>query len=253
MDFSEFEIVEFDRLEDDILLNRKEIKFYFSKTILPSILKELHDEFDIVSFNKDLIQEYHSVYYDSSYRHYLDHHNKRKNRYKIRFRNYKESNLWFLEIKHKQNNGVTLKQRIEIPSNSINIFHPRNQAFLNEFYPRGVQGLEETISTSYFRSSFISKSKQSRITIDTNLSLMCKNQLVKFDELVVLELKFQSAFPYHTFRRMMKDYKIFPESISKYCLGICYLKQNVKKNNFKQKLTKIESIKQPTYAIRKPT
>ena len=41
---------------------------------------------------------------------FLDHHNRRVNRNKIRFREYVGSNLTFLEVKTKNNKGKTIKK-----------------------------------------------------------------------------------------------------------------------------------------------
>ncbi|MBK8341295.1 MAG: VTC domain-containing protein [Flavobacteriales bacterium] len=56
--------------------------------------------------------EYRSLYFDSpALRHYLDHHNGRTLRSKVRFREYVGSGLCFLEVKRKTGTGRTDKAR----------------------------------------------------------------------------------------------------------------------------------------------
>ena len=61
------------------------------------------------------IQDYRSLYYDTVDRQFfLDHHNERVNRYKVRFREYVNSGLSFLEVKCKNNKKKTIKNRIQV-------------------------------------------------------------------------------------------------------------------------------------------
>ena len=45
---------------------------------------------------------------------YNDHHNQRVNRHKIRFREYVDSGLIYLEVKCKTNKGKTVKKRLKV-------------------------------------------------------------------------------------------------------------------------------------------
>ena len=75
------------------------------------INKKGHIQVKALSDGK-LIHDYKSLYYDTEdWKFYLDHHNGRVNRNKIRFREYVGSKLTFLEIKLKNNKGKTIKKR----------------------------------------------------------------------------------------------------------------------------------------------
>ena len=60
---------------------------------------------------------------------YLDHHNQRVNRNKVRFREYEGSKLTYLEIKHKNNKGKTIKKRTKV-NNIPKVLNEREQNIL---------------------------------------------------------------------------------------------------------------------------
>src|SRR5690349_14641030 len=95
------------------LMNRKDTKFFFDKKKLPAIIDELLPHYKLLEINNTRLFSYKNIYFDTSdFFLYQQHHNKRVNRYKIRIRQYVESNLSFLEIKFKNNTGRTIKSRI---------------------------------------------------------------------------------------------------------------------------------------------
>ncbi|MDG1260535.1 MAG: hypothetical protein P8O05_02145, partial [Flavobacteriales bacterium] len=64
----------------------------------------------------------------------------------------------------------------------------------------------------------------------------------KMNQLVVAELKQDSVNRYSPFAKLTKEMLIRPERLSKYCLGIALLVDDVKKNRIKQKLLRITKI-----------
>ena len=59
--------------------------------------------------------DYKSLYFDTEDRKfYNDHHNQRVHRHKVRYREYVDSGLVFLEIKCKNNKGKTIKKRLKV-------------------------------------------------------------------------------------------------------------------------------------------
>ena len=80
---------------------------------------ELHKELNcgkrisILQIDGKRKHDYKSLYFDTEDRKfYNDHHNQRVNRYKVRYREYVDSGLVFLEIKCKNNKGKTIKKRL---------------------------------------------------------------------------------------------------------------------------------------------
>ena len=101
-------------------MSRTDTKFTFSARKFFPLLKQLNKFYSILEIDGLRIHNYKSRYFDTDERKfYLDHHNKRVNRNKIRFREYIGSGLTFLEVKLKNNKGRTIKKRLkvkEIPS-----------------------------------------------------------------------------------------------------------------------------------------
>ena len=111
-------------------MTRTDTKFIFNEMRLDEILKELKSHYALLEIKSVFLQNYITLYFDSpSLTFYRDHHNKKPHRFKVRMRNYVNSNISFLEIKEKIR-GRTKKSRISVPS----IEHPIEnfEAFLME-------------------------------------------------------------------------------------------------------------------------
>ena len=108
----DFDPITLDEMDEVKLMSRTDTKFAFSSAKLPQLLSRMLPFYRILNINNKLIHDYKSLYYDTSEnKFYLDHHNNRVNRNKIRFREYVDSGLVFLEIKTKNNKGKTIKKR----------------------------------------------------------------------------------------------------------------------------------------------
>jgi hypothetical protein len=102
-------------MDDVKLMSRTDTKFAFKANKMPLLLKKLLPFYRVLAIDGKLIHDYKSLYYDTDDRKfYLDHHNGRVNRNKIRFREYVGSKLTFLEIKLKNNKGKTIKKRMKV-------------------------------------------------------------------------------------------------------------------------------------------
>ena len=96
-------------------MNRSDTKFTFSSQKLPTLLEKLIPFYNVLEINGKRLHSYKSLYFDTDNRKfYNDHHNRRVNRHKIRFREYVDSGLVFLEVKCKNNKGKTIKKRMKV-------------------------------------------------------------------------------------------------------------------------------------------
>ena len=111
-----FEAITLQEMDSVKLMNRVDTKFILSLKKAQNLLPELIKDYKILEINGNRMSNYESVYFDSpKYKLYLDHHKKKQDRYKVRFREYIESNLCFLEVKHKSK-GRTDKRRVLVDS-----------------------------------------------------------------------------------------------------------------------------------------
>ena len=97
------------------LMSRMDTKFVFKIEKLPSLLEKMTPFYRVLEINGKFIHDYKSLYFDTNARKfYIDHHNSRVNRNKIRFREYVDTGLTFLEVKLKNNKGRTIKKRMKV-------------------------------------------------------------------------------------------------------------------------------------------
>jgi hypothetical protein len=230
-------------MDDVKLLDRTEVKYFFSAKRLPEVLQIIASNYRVLDINGVRLNNYETLYFDTEdFQMYLTHQSGRSNRYKIRFRKYVDSNLCFFEIKFKNNKGRTIKERIkqsEIPS----FIYDNDKAakFLSEKTPYTATQLVPKVWNNYSRMTLVNRYSKERLTIDVNLGF--RNGLLTADvpNLVIAELKQEKATA-SPFMKVMKDMGIKEGSISKYCYGVIYLNEGIKKNNFKPNLLTIKKI-----------
>ena len=80
-----------------------------------------------------------------------------------------------------------------------------------------------------------------RLTIDFDLNYSLENRNVGYPSLIIAEVK-QDRSEGSPFIDIMQEKRVKNVSISKYCLGIASLAQNVKTNNFKPKIRYVNQL-----------
>jgi hypothetical protein len=235
-DFQPIALKEMDSVK---LMNRTDTKFIFNISHFSTVMREVMDHYRVLEIDGKRISRYETLYYDTSrYDLYNKHHQGKLNRYKIRHRTYVESNIGFLEVKFKNNKGRTIKTRIsqkDVPFT----WQDESENFLNKMLPFQPQTLVPVIWINYSRLTLVNKNSPERLTIDLGLEFKKNEYNEKLDRLVIAEVK-QDKRRASPFMNVMKKYHIREGSISKYCMGIAFTCNEVKKNNFKSKLLTIK-------------
>jgi hypothetical protein len=237
----QFEPIDLKEMDSVKLMNRTDTKFLFMMSRFENIIKELKQYYRVLEVNGQRLSRYKTLYYDTGDLDlYKEHHNGKLNRYKIRHRTYIESDIGFVEVKFKNNKGRTIKKRVKerVPPA---IWEGENVNFLNETQPFEPQTLVPTIWVNYKRYTLVNKTDPERLTIDVDLEFIKETTTKKMEGLVIAEVK-QEKRKASPFLKMMKRYRIRSGAISKYCLGIALMFNEVKKNNFKRKLLRIKRI-----------
>lgn len=80
-----------------------------------------------------------------------------------------------------------------------------------------------------------------RLTLDINLQFKNDFYEKKLSNVVIAEVKQEKLSP-SPFIKLMKKSGVRPGSISKYCFGVVFLYEQIKKNNFKPNLNIINKI-----------
>ncbi len=241
----QFDHVNLDDASRVELMNRTDVKYVFNVNKLPDILKSALKNYKILEINDERIHLYKNQYFDTSdYDMYLDHHNGKRNRYKIRYRNYDVSDVAFLEIKFKTNKDRTIKKRIK-NKYSTNL-NKGSSEFIETNSPYKYDELTPVLKNDFKRITLVHKSEKERITLDFNLSYTCDFAgIVKTHELpdlAICEIKREGYSNTSEFMKILRSEDIRQSRMSKYCIGAAILYSDLKKNQFKSKLRYIESI-----------
>ncbi|MCB9224238.1 MAG: polyphosphate polymerase domain-containing protein [Crocinitomicaceae bacterium] len=238
---SSFEPIFLDEMKGVELMNRVDTKFLIGRSVFNEILKELAVGYKALEIKGEKMIEYSTLYFDTPrFQLYLDHHNSRVDRFKVRIRNYVSSGLFYLEIKHKYK-GRTDKNRISLPG-----FEEDLQLHSREFIHATIGhevGLESKLWNSFDRITLVSKTDKERLTIDLNLTYRSGDNTVVKDEVVVAELKQEKLNRNSLFYQLMKKNQIRPHGFSKYCIGAVTLYDDLKYNNFKEHQLLLNKLK----------
>jgi hypothetical protein len=177
---------------------------------------------------------------------YLDHHNEKLNRFKIRHRKYEVTGSQFLEVKFKNNKRDTIKKRKALKDESV-IFASGHEEFISANCPFSMNQLRSALNNTFYRMTFTDNNFSERLTIDTLLEFSIENQHLKLEELVIAELK-QSSFSNAGYvMGVFRELGIQPHRFSKYCIGQALLNKSLKINRFKPHLSTIKKISNGTF------
>lgn len=236
-----FEPVSLAEMDAVRLMNRTDTKYIFHRDRLPEFLAEVRSYYRVLSVDGNRISSYETRYFDTEdLLFYRLHHNEKLNRHKVRFRNYVESNLCFLEIKFKTNKDRTIKNRMVVPGFEDELSED-SQRFL-----RDVSGIESklhyVLTNKFNRITLVNKFTPERVTIDLDISFRDKSNHKELPFLVIAEVKQEKYLQETPFVKMLKNRLIRPEGMSKYCAGCYLMRSDVKLNNFKEKILKLNKI-----------
>jgi hypothetical protein len=230
------------------LMNRVDTKYVFSLKILPDLLSLCKKNYRALEISGLKNHPYDSLYFDTKdYVLYHEHHRAKLNRYKIRLRTYisgeKKS---FLEVKFKDNKEKTFKKRISsTPLEETNYFFTEAQSsFIAHQTPLKANEIKPSLKVKYNRITLVHLKMNERVTIDTDLAFSIGNKFIRLDNLVITEVKRNSLAEKTEIMERLKSLRVKEGGLSKYCTGMALIYDDLKKNNFKEKLRAILKINQ---------
>ena len=240
-----FAPVTLEEMDSVKLMNRIDSKYLTDEaTLLPVLREAARAGYRALVTEGSMIAAYDTMYFDTPARNmFLDHHNRRLTRQKVRTRIYLNSGISFLEIKRKNNHGRTKKKRIQIPQQEFKAFAADLEAseFLKAKSNYTATELTPSLETIFKRITLVNPAMTERLTID---SCLCFNNPRNGSESslrngVIIELK-QDGHADSEMKRIFLKYRIKPIKVSKYCIGITLTDKDIKSNRFKIKIRKIE-------------
>lgn len=234
------------------LMDRIDRKFALHLQLLPDVLNEICKNYFVLEVKDKRSTTYQTIYFDTPYYDcFLKHHNGKLNRYKFRSREYVESHLNFFELKFKSNKERTHKERI--------LCHDKVEAIDEQVYDfmKTSTGLNPSdyfpkMLVNFVRITFVSTQLDERVTIDLNLQFKNENGEVAFKDLVIIETKMDSTKKVSSMVQAMKKFHVYEKSISKYCLGVTLLVNDIKKNTFKPTLLFLNKLLKDERPFLKP-
>jgi len=222
------------------LMNRTDLKFCMHIKQLPSILEDLRSDYLVLQIDDKVIFNYDNTYFDTADdRMFLSHHNGKKNRFKVRVRNYVESNLNFLEIKFKTNKGRTIKDRV-VKREFVPEFTDKEHRFLEKCCPFDGAQLEPKINSFFKRFTMVNNGFSERVTIDIFPGFKNGDKEIVLNNLVIIEIKQSKSSDAARITKVLQQNRISRNGFSKYCVGRSLLEDDIKKNNFKPLLIKLK-------------
>ena len=239
---SRFDPISLDELDDVKLLRRYDQKFTITTSQFEDIFPFLANYYHCLTIENQQIFEYSTDYYDfGNYTMFIDHHNGKLNRHKIRFRDYVNTKNTFLEIKFKSNKGETIKSRKEIAYRSRE-FNLENNKFIGENSPYNPSNLDKKLSNTFQRITLANVANKERVTIDNVINFSHKKDNKILQNLVVIEIKKSKNNMDSSINQLLKMNGIRPTSFSKYAFGSALINPNLKYNRFKKKLSYLNTI-----------
>ncbi|MFI3331499.1 MAG: polyphosphate polymerase domain-containing protein [Rikenellaceae bacterium] len=231
---NKFEPISLEQMDQVKLMNRTDRKFWCKASLLPTLLESVCNDYYLLEINGKRNLPYSTTYFDTTEDEmYNNHHRGKKNRYKIRRRNYVSTQSSFLEIKFKSNKGRTIKQRIDSDYQS-NEFNTEDKIFIKNNTPYSCDQLHFVLMNGFLRMMLVSKSFNERCTIDTNLRFESSSSSASLEDLAIIEIKSEG----HGFSQLisaLSNKRLKPSGFSKYCIGRSMIDNTLKINRFKNK------------------
>ncbi len=228
------------------LMNRTDMKFVTNKRKLAQLLRLAEGKYYAQRHDGTSIASYMTTYWDTDdHLFYMEHHNGRTPRQKVRVRSYLGSDLTFLEVKTKNNHGRTKKKRIQVPSQER---LDGGEDFVTKMASHSLCDMHPTVRNHFHRITLVNYGKTERLTIDFD---------VEFDnletathsatgQLVVIELK-RDGNVYSPVMDILRRLRIKPSGFSKYCIGSVMTNPSLKRNAFMPKLVTIDRLVNRAY------
>jgi hypothetical protein len=239
---AEFEEISLNEMDNVKLMNRVDVKYLVPIKQLTQLLEQAIPFYKVLSIENRRIFNYQTLYFDTNdFKLFRDHLTGRLNRYKIRLRDYVDSNQSFFEIKFKNHKGRTVKTRIKQEMGDL-YWNKEKIHFLENNSPLKAETLIPQIWVNYKRITLVNKFYSERLTIDVDLNFLKENKISSQNSFSIFEIK-QDKTSTSPIIKILKNRRLRPGSMSKYCLGVIQLMPNLKKNRFKPSIIQLNKLK----------
>jgi hypothetical protein len=250
---AKFDPISLAEMESVELLNRTDTKYVLRVSQLHYVLEHITGQYRVLETANTRLNLYQTLYFDThDFRLYRQHHNGLRSRYKVRVREYVDSDLTFWEIKRKTNQERTIKSRLQTPELVGSIDDEQIDEFVDAHVPVDAQDLEPKLWNRFLRITLVSKQRPERLTLDLNLKFGWGDAVATLPGIVIAEVKQERSSQQSDFIQQMRRLGVRPTQFSKYCAGVYLLYDGVKINNFKPRMRLVEKLMQEEESIYEP-
>ena len=243
---SRFPVISLEEMNEVRLMNRADLKYIFHINKLEGVLESALGSYKLLTINDLNILRYSTLYYDfPDLKMYYEHHNGVRSRFKIRFREYVDTGLVFLEVKEKNNRDKTRKERMPVKQIEETL-SDKSVRFIESNTVFDAGKLRPALRTEFSRITLVNEQKCQRITMDMNISFDNAKRKKELPYLVICEMKLDRWVGQNIFTGILKSYGIHPQNMSKYGIGTALLNPDIKQNRFKEKIITLNKLKNDT-------
>jgi len=242
-----FSTVGLEELGGAALMQRQDTKFVFSTALLEGLLSELEGHYALLEVGGLVRHRYLTLYFDTDALDLFNaHHRGMGERVKVRERRYLTTGQLFLEVKRRNNKGVTDKTRVEVGDWDEHVPLSVMTATLNgsaAHRDEDGQVLRPTLWNAYERMTLVGRGRPERVTIDTDLTFMASSES-RYDAAgaVVAEVKQPSIDRASPVMQRLRALGVRPTGFSKYCIGVSLLRPDLRHNRFKPRLRTLKRL-----------
>lgn len=221
------------------MLSRVDNKYVVNNGQIVALLEQIQPDYAVLEIESRNEFQYSSCYYDDNFCCYLEHHQARRNRLKVRTREYVNSGLKFFEIKLKGLRGRTDKHRTDCDTLIMPRIQGEHLAMLNNLYAQNYRkempyDFQPALMVGYSRCTLVALQGGERVTIDFDLrfELPGGGDAVQIGhDFIIVETK--SAQGRGIADRTLKRLGVRKATrCSKYCIGVNLMGEVTKNNNF---------------------
>ena len=238
---SGFASISLEEMNGVSLLKRVDTKFLTTSSELSELLPYLYSDYQILEIDGNRLMNYSTLYFDTQdLRCYKEHHNGKAKRHKVRIRKYVESDICFLEVKEKQNSGMTNKVRCSIDDFETTLSTESKQ-FIEKATKKDWE-LKPALHNYFQRFTLVNTQRSERVTIDLGLKYKTDSTTKQFKNVVIVEVKQEKQNTRTPIYSILKSNRIRTVSFSKYCMGVSTVFTDIKSNKFKEMNLKINQL-----------
>lgn len=249
---NDFDVIDSSQLYDVNSSDFSSKKYIVHKSELKEILKEVRDDYFIAEIKTQKHNTYRKLYYDTSdFLFYFNRHRGLNKKTKYRSKLFLERDSVFFEI--KRNSTEQKIQSQEVKEEETLVLSSKRRRKIAKYYkkhnstfPEDLRNkLQTSVICTYTRFILVNKNASEHCVIDLNLSykdLTSEVDNKKLEDLVIIKLRYDKKQKEKGFSAVLRERQIRRLAINKYVLGVILTQPEIKHNNFKPLLKRIEKL-----------